>query len=115
MGSRASADSLAGLRHQADWLGSTLSLLSHRSEADIAGSKAPRPIMNRPQMQPGVGMLENMAESSSPTETRAPPPPLVLQTSINIRSTSLAVLAVIAVIGLLFFARADSSPLPLRC
>jgi hypothetical protein len=90
---------------------STLSVLSHRSEADIAGSKALRPIKNRPRVQPRAGMLEDLVESSSAPEPRVLPSPSMLPISINIRSTSLAVLAVIAVIGLLFFARAVFIPI----
>jgi predicted PurR-regulated permease PerM len=56
-------------------------------------------------------MLEDLVPSSAPVEPPAPPPPPVLQTSINVRSTSLAVLALIAVIGLLFFARAVLIPI----
>ena len=56
-------------------------------------------------------MLEHPVASSSPPEPRVTPAPPVLQTSINIRSTSLAVLAVVAVIGLLFFARAVFIPI----
>ena len=56
-------------------------------------------------------MLEDPVATSSPKEPRVLPVPPVLQTSINIRSTSLAVLAVIAVIGLLFFARAVFIPI----
>lgn len=56
-------------------------------------------------------MLEDLIASSPPKEPRVLPVPPVLQTSINIRSTSLAVLAVIAVIGLLFFARAVFIPI----
>jgi predicted PurR-regulated permease PerM len=46
-----------------------------------------------------------------PAEPPSQVPPPVLQTSINVRSTSLAVLALIAVIGLLFFARAVFIPI----
>ena len=56
-------------------------------------------------------MLEDPVATSSPKAPRVLPVPPVLQTSINIRSTSLAVLAVIAVIGLLFFARAVFIPI----
>jgi predicted PurR-regulated permease PerM len=56
-------------------------------------------------------MLEDLIASSLPKEPRVLPVPPVLQTSINIRSTSLAVLAVVAVIGLLFFARAVFIPI----
>jgi predicted PurR-regulated permease PerM len=45
-----------------------------------------------------------------PIETAPEPPPLVLQTAINVRSTSLAVLALIAVKGQLYFARAVYIP-----
>src|SRR4029079_18943744 len=44
----------------------------------------------------------------APPSTRAAP---VLQTSINVRSTSLAVVALIAVIGILYFARAVFIPI----
>ena len=56
------------------------------------------------------GMLKGRAPLQPPVE----PPELsarVLQTPINVRSTSLAVLALIAVIGLLYFARAVFIPI----
>ena len=44
-------------------------------------------------------------------EPPSEPPPPVIQAPINVRSTSLAVLALIAVIGLLYFARAVFIPI----
>lgn len=44
-------------------------------------------------------------------ETPSEPPPPVIQAPINVRSTSLAILALIAVIGLLYFARAVFIPI----
>ena len=53
-----------------------------------------------------------MLKDRAPLEPRVEPPlEPVLQTPINVRSTSLAVLALIAVIGLLFFARAVFIPI----
>ena len=56
-------------------------------------------------------MLKDVVVSSSPVEPDIPPPGPVLQTSINVRSTSLAVLALLAVIGFLFVARAVFIPI----
>ena len=56
-------------------------------------------------------MLNDVVGSSSPVEPDIPPPGPVLHTSINVRSTSLAVLALLAVIGFLFVARAVFIPI----
>ena len=56
-------------------------------------------------------MLEDRESLTPPVEPAFDPPPPVLQTEINVRSTSLAVLALIAVIGLLYFARAVFIPI----
>ena len=61
--------------------------------------------MNRLQLGPGEGKLKDRVAREPPIEPPSERPPPVLQTSINVRSTSLAVLALIAVIGLLFVAR----------
>src|SRR5512145_2506856 len=66
--------------------------------------------MSRLQTRPGEGMLKDRA----PLQPRVEPPSElapVLQAPINVRSTSLAVLALVAVIGLLFFARAVFIPI----
>jgi len=56
-----------------------------------------------------------MSEDRAPLQPEVEPPsehpPTVLQTTINIRSTSLAVLALIAVIGLLYWARGVFIPI----
>lgn len=56
-------------------------------------------------------MSENRAPLQPEVETSSERPPPVLQTTINIRSTSLAVLALISIIGLLYFARAVFIPI----
>lgn len=56
-------------------------------------------------------MSEDHVPLQPPIEPPSDLPPPVLQTAINVRSTSLAVLALIAVIGLLFLARAVFIPI----
>jgi predicted PurR-regulated permease PerM len=56
-------------------------------------------------------MLKDRAPLQSPIEPPSELPPSVLQAPINVRSTSLAVLALIAVIGLLYWARAVFIPI----
>lgn len=56
-------------------------------------------------------MLEDLVKSSKAVEEPAPPPALVIHSPINVRSTSLAVLALLAVIGFLFIARAVFIPI----
>ena len=56
-------------------------------------------------------MSEDRVPPRPPNQAPPEVPPPVLQTSINVRSTSLAVLALIAVIGLLFLARAVFIPI----
>lgn len=66
--------------------------------------------MNRPHTQPGAGTEDPLA-SQPAVEAPAPLPAPVLHASINVRSTSLAVLALLAVIGFLFVARAVFIPI----
>ena len=61
-------------------------------------------------MRPEEGLFKDREPLQPAIEPPSQPPATVLQTSINVRSTSLAVLALIAVIGLLFFARAVFIP-----
>jgi predicted PurR-regulated permease PerM len=56
-------------------------------------------------------MLKDRAPLQPPIEPPSELPPSVLQAPINVRSTSLAVLALIAVIGLLYWARAVFIPI----
>jgi predicted PurR-regulated permease PerM len=56
-------------------------------------------------------MFKDREPPQPPVEPPSQLPPPALQTPINVRSTSLAVLALIAVIGLLFFARAVFIPI----
>ncbi len=56
-------------------------------------------------------MSDNRVPHQPEVEPSSERPPTVLQTTINIRSTSLAVLALIAVIGLLYWARAVFIPI----
>ena len=64
--------------------------------------------MRGSQVRPEEGPFK---DPEPPVEPPSQLPPPVLQTSINVRSTSLAVLALIAVIGLLYFARAVFIPI----
>jgi predicted PurR-regulated permease PerM len=66
--------------------------------------------MRRLQVRPEEGLFKDREPLQPGIEPPSQPPAPVLQTSINVRSTSLAVLALIAVIGLLFFARAVFIP-----
>jgi predicted PurR-regulated permease PerM len=65
--------------------------------------------MNPPQT-PGTEFI-NGTLASPAAEPPAPLPGAVLHTSINVRSTSLAVLALLAVVGFLFVARAVFIPI----
>jgi len=56
-------------------------------------------------------MLKDRAPLQPPIDPPSELPPSVLQAPINVRSTSLAVLALIAVIGLLYWARAVFIPI----
>jgi predicted PurR-regulated permease PerM len=67
--------------------------------------------MRRLQVRPEEGLFKDREPLQPGIEPPSQPPAPVLQTSINVRSTSLAVLALIAVIGLLFFARAVFIPI----
>src|SRR5512140_3148500 len=65
----------------------------------------------RAALRSGERMLKDREPPQPPVEPPSELPPPVLQTSINVRSTSLAVLALIAVIGLLYSARAVFIPI----
>jgi predicted PurR-regulated permease PerM len=67
--------------------------------------------MSGVQLQPGDPMFEDSAAPRNPAQPPTPHPAPVLQTPINVRSTSLAVLALLAVIGFLFAARAVFIPI----
>src|SRR4029077_8885794 len=65
----------------------------------------------RLQVHPGEEMSEDRVPLRPHVEPAAERPPPVLQTTINVRSTSLALLAFFAVVGLLYLARAVFIPI----